>query len=211
MKQIYDDLWQGSQVHTPGHMITFRTYLLTRENGNIMFYNSWINNDFDKIKELGGIDIQYLSHNHDAHTNLKLIKDEFGSRLAAHPVVTGNLDSSVRIDELLGFKDNTVHSENIMVIPTPGHTNSSLCYYYYSNTGKSYLFVGDLIYFMHGKWNVFVMKSDGGSSTEMKQSLLRLRKLEVDVIVSSVIGNYDIFELGNSEWHTIIDGLIAEL
>ena len=74
MKQIYDDLWQGSQVPTPGHMITFRTYLLTRENGNVIFYNSWVNDDIEKIKKLGGADIQYLSHNHEVFTNLKFIK-----------------------------------------------------------------------------------------------------------------------------------------
>jgi hypothetical protein len=61
MKQIFDDLWQGSQASMPGHLITFRTYLLTRKNGNVLFHNSWVNNDFKKLKELGGLIFSILA------------------------------------------------------------------------------------------------------------------------------------------------------
>jgi glyoxylase-like metal-dependent hydrolase (beta-lactamase superfamily II) len=145
------------------------------------------------------------------HTNLKSIKKEFGSRLAAHPYIRQELFGLTKLDEALGFNEKIIHSGNILIIPTPGHTNSSLCYYYLSPTGKTYLFVGDTLYFMNNKWQTYIMASHGGCVEDMKASLLKLRALEVDVIVCSIISQHDVFEVTQDEWHTIIDGILETL
>ena len=60
------------------------------------------------------------------------------------------------------------------VIETPGHTKGSVCYLI-----NGYLFSGDtLFYKAHGKTDIF-----GGSDSEIKESLLKLARLDDNIIV----------------------------
>jgi hypothetical protein len=72
--------------------------------------------------------------------------------------------------------------------------------------------VGDVIYLDRGEWKTLIVSGDGGDKAEMIKSLKLLRTLEVDVVICSVaIGQMDIFEVNQSEWHSIIDGALADL
>lgn len=51
MKQIYDDVWQ-SERYSSGILNT-DAYLLTRSDGNVLFYKTGLARDLDKITELG--------------------------------------------------------------------------------------------------------------------------------------------------------------
>lgn len=96
------------------------------------------------------------------------------------------------------------------IIYTPGHTDTNLCFYYPSPTGKNYLFVGDTFYLDRNRWNILIMKHEGGSKQLLKQSLLELKKLEIDVVCCSVsTGKNQHVEVDPQEWSRIIDDLVS--
>ena len=82
MKQLYDDLWQTA-LEKPFTDLNTHAYVLTRQEGNVLFYNTSNAANIEQIRELGGITHQYLSHRHEAGPSLAIIKDTFGSALCA--------------------------------------------------------------------------------------------------------------------------------
>ena len=54
MKQIFPDLWQTRAEH-PFAGVTSHAYLLVRDTGNILFYSSGLKDEYQHIRELGGI------------------------------------------------------------------------------------------------------------------------------------------------------------
>ncbi len=60
MKQIFPDLWQ-TEVESPFPGLTTHAYLLTRKQGNVLFYNTGHVHEIDAMAELGGVDWHFLS------------------------------------------------------------------------------------------------------------------------------------------------------
>ena len=57
-----------------------------------------------------------------------------------------------------------------------------------------------------------IFSQHGGNAHDLKQTLLRLRRLDVDILICSVsVGKTQIVEVNKSEWEEIIDGLVEEL
>ena len=52
--------------------------------------------------------------------------------------------------------------EDIEIILTPGHTDGSICFFYRSPTGKSYLFTGDTVFRRNGQWATLVLRNARG-------------------------------------------------
>lgn len=187
-------------------------YLLTHPLGNLLFYNPQGSGDFSSILQMGGLKYHYLSHNHEINDWLPMVKGEFSSHLCCHEKAKPYFKSSFSADVFFDSSDSQIHSKDIEVIFTPGHTNNNLCFRYHSPYGKVYLFTGDTIYQDNGVWDTLVVASDGGNVKDLKQSLLRLREMEVDVVICNVsIGEATVPEVGRSEWHSIIDGLVVRL
>ena len=65
-------------------------------------------------------------------------------------------------DLLFGPSDNRI--EDVAIIHTPGHTDGSICFFYTSPHGKSYLFSGDTIFQWDGEWSTLVLPHSGGSA-----------------------------------------------
>lgn len=211
MKLLYPDLWQGEKGIHAG-VLTIRAYYLTRPNGNVLFYYTNQDTDIDHIRIFGGITHQFLSHNHEINIGLIEFKEAFNHKLVAHHLVSDYMYGILKLDEALNPLKPEYHSDSILVIPTPGHTNTNLCYYYKSPYGKSYLFTGDTMYLDHGTWKTLIMTSDGGNKGDLIKSLNVLKSLQVDVIVCSVsLGKNDVVEVTQSEWEGIIDQLLLDL
>lgn len=208
MKQIYEDLWQSEKGSHFG--MSMKTYLLQTTVGNVLIYYSDAPDEIAQLKEIGNIQYQYISHNHELTPAMFQNLEDFGATLCMHQKALNYLKKEVKPP--ITFSENTLHLPNLEVLNTPGHTNNNISLYYKSPHGKNYLFTGDTIYLDHGKWNTFVMPQDGGSYSDLKESLLVYKQLKVDVIMPSVgIGANKAVEVTQKEWLQIINELLIQL
>ena len=212
MKQVYEDLWETDMEVKFGTLQSHAYFLERKEGGNILFYTINNREELREITKKGGIDYQCMSHSHEVDDSLLVVKEELKPKLCCDALVKPYFNDSVSADIYFSKQDDEIHSNNIQVRHTKGHTNNSVCYLYKSPHGKNYLFVGDTIYLDHGKWNAFVFPRDGGNRDDLIKSLNHMRSLDVDVIIPSVsVGEFKIVETTNSEWVSIIDDVLNKI
>ena len=208
MKQLQEDLWQ-STIHSMGTLNT-HAYFLRRPEGNVLFYNTGHDGDFSKIAELGGIQFQLLSHRDESGPSLNRIRDRFGSKLCCSALEAPIVGKDATVD--ITFQQSDHHLGDVDVIHTPGHTSGSICFFYKSPHGKSYLFTGDTIFQSGGKWATLAFPRAGGSKAALAESLLRLRDLNPDIVMSSAfVGDVSVVEITGDEWAQAIDDHVSRL
>lgn len=208
MKQIYQDLWQAEDGDHFGMLL--RTYLLTTKKGNAVIYYTNSLTETEHIKKLGGAKKQFLSHHHEFMPAMFNNLTDFNAQMSVHKSALPFLKQ--KVENIHVLEDNTNDFANIQVFHNPGHTNNNISLYYHSPYGKSYLFIGDTIFLDRGNFNYLIMPNEGGSKNELKESLLKLRELKVDVILPSVgVGYHEAIEVTQSEWHNIIDDIVNRL
>jgi glyoxylase-like metal-dependent hydrolase (beta-lactamase superfamily II) len=208
MKQIFPDLWQTRAEH-PFAGVTSHAYLFVRDTGNILLYSSGLRDEYQHIKELGGIAHQYLSHRDEAGPALAEIKELFGSKLWCHRLEEPSIRKFAPVDSLF---DKREVLNGIEVIPTPGHTDGSVCFLIRSAHGKTYLFTGDTIYQENGAWETRANGYAGGSKSELKNSLMLLRDLVPAVVLSSAsVGSVPFKEVSTEEWQSDVDNVVRTL
>jgi hydroxyacylglutathione hydrolase len=209
MKQIYPDLWQTTPEH-PFAGLTTHAYLLLRAEGNVLFYGSGRPDDHQRIRELGGITRQYLSHRDEAGPPLVRIRQMFGSILCCHRLEEAAVSEACPVD--LTFQQREIHLPDIEIIPTPGHTDGSTCFLVISPHEKTYLFTGDTIFPSKGSWGTFVMPDAGGRKVDLINSLKLLVTLAPDVVISSAsVGRVAFVEMSPGEWQNIVDQTLRSL
>jgi len=209
MKQIFPDLWQTRAEH-PFAGVNSHAYLYVRDTGNILFYNSGLREEYQQIRELGGITHQYLSHRDEAGPGLAEIKSLFGSKLCCHRLEEPAVEKVTPVD--CKFDTGEVLPRDVEVISTPGHTDGSACFVVRSSYGKTYLFTGDTIYLNNGVWDTRVMTYAGGSKSDLKNSLMLLRDLGPAVVLSSAsVGPVAFKEVSAQEWRSDVDKVLHAL
>ena len=78
--------------------------------------------------------------------------------------------------------------------------------------GKSYLFTGDAILPINGRWSCFVVEQYGGTFEAMEESLRTLRDLDPDIVIpSAYVGEVVERRWRNGEWASIIDHRVERL
>ncbi|OKO77632.1 MBL fold metallo-hydrolase [Bradyrhizobium sp. NAS96.2] len=208
MKQIFPDLWQTRAEH-PFAGVTSHAYLLVRDTGNILLYSSGLREEYQHIKELGGVAHQYLSHRDEAGPALAEIKEQFSAKLWCHRLEEPSISKFARVDNQFDKREVV---NGIEVIPTPGHTDGSVCFVVRSVHGKTYLFTGDTIYQENGAWEARVTGYAGGSKSDLKSSLMLLRDLGPAVVFSSAsVGDVPFEEVTAAEWQSDIDNVVRTL
>jgi hydroxyacylglutathione hydrolase len=209
MQQLFPDLWQTRTEH-PFHGVTTHAYLLTRHDGNVLFYGTGAQEELQPIRDLGGIVRQYLSHRDEAGPALATIKQMFGSALCCHALEAKAIGAYCPVD--VTFDAHETHLGDIEVIPTPGHTSGSTCFVYRSPHGKTYLFTGDSIYADGQSWGTRVQVFAGGRKSDLKNSLGLLRDLQPDVVICSAsVDRSPVQLMSAGEWRAIVDDAIARL
>lgn len=203
MKQIQPDLWQ-TETENPLPGLTTHAYLLTRDDGNVLFYNTSHQHEIDNMAELGGVAYQFLSHQDELGETLKLIREQFGARLGGHVKELAKFTPICTPDIL--FDKREVQLGNIEVIPTPGHTPGSTCFLVESPQGKRYLFTGDTLYQgKDGTWQAGFISGYSDRDT-LVESLKILRYFEPDVVLSSAFGGDPGFqEMLRTDWCGHVD------
>ena len=207
MKEIYSGVWQ-TDLENPFPGLNTHAYLIQRSEGNVLFYNTSNESNFKKIKELGGIETQFLSHRHEFGKSLMTIKSMFNSKLCASALEARHLEEMVA----QVVKDRFLYSGDIEIIPTPGHTDGGLSYFYKPIKGRSILFTGDTLFQSNNMWSTFVYSAHGGNSSDMLYSLEIYRELEPSIVISSgYSGKRCVVEINQSEWKNTIDEIVSNI
>jgi hydroxyacylglutathione hydrolase len=212
MKQVQPDLWE-TEVENPMPGLTTHAYLLTRQDGNVLFYNTGHRHEIDNMAELGGVAYQYLSHRDELGDTLRLIGERFGTRLGGHAKERAAF-ARIREPDIL-FRERETHLDNIEIIPTPGHSPGSTCFLVQSPHGKKYLFTGDTIYLgARGEWRAGFIPgySKEEDRVELAESLRLLRNLDPDIVFSSAFaGDTGFQEMSPGDWPARVDLALKRL
>ena len=102
-------------------------YFLRRPEGNVLFYNTENEGNFEEMAELGGIQFQLLSHRDESGPSLNRIKDRFGARLCCSALEAPIVGKDATVD--IAFQVEDHHLGDIDIIHTPGHTEGSICFF----------------------------------------------------------------------------------
>ncbi|MBN1239316.1 MAG: MBL fold metallo-hydrolase [Gammaproteobacteria bacterium] len=212
MRQIQPDLWE-TQVETPLPGLTTHAYLLIREHGNVLFYNSGLRDEIEKMAELGGVGYHYLSHRDEIGETLNLVAQRYGSKLGAHVAERAEV-ARIREPDILVDRRGR-YPGDVEAIPTPGHSPGSTCFLVSSPHGKRYLFTGDTLYrAADGGWKPGFIPgfSRVDDISPLARSLELLRGLEPDVVIGSAFGGQAGFEeLSPEDWPGRVDFALEAL
>lgn len=209
MKQIQPDLWE-TEVESPFPGLTTHAYLLTREDGNVLFYNTGHTHELDRMAELGGVAWHFLSHRDELGKTILQVRELFGAKLGGHRREREEF-ARIRAPDVL-FDSREILLGNIEVIPTPGHSPGSTCFLVASPTDKRYLFTGDTLYRgKDGTWVNGFLKGISDRAT-LVESLGLLRTLAPDVVISSAFaGTSGYQEMSPGDWPGHVDRAMAPL
>ena len=208
MNQLHEDLWQ-STIHRAGILNT-HAYFLECPSGNILFYNTGNEDDLRHMSERGGIAWQLLTHRDEAGPSQARIRNHFGCKLGCSAIEAPFVGVHGEPDHLFDASDNRI--EDVDVIHTPGHTDGSICFFYRSPYGKSYLFSGDTIFQWDGAWSTLVLPHSGGSAAHLARSLAKLKEINPDLVMSSgFVGEVAYREVTRDEWMAVLDDRIEAL
>lgn len=209
MRQVQPDVWE-SETERPAPGLTTHAYLLTRPDGNVLFYNTGNPSELDQLAELGGVAYQYLSHQDELGESLVEIRGRFGAKLGGH-VREREKFAEICTPDIL-FNERATHLGNIQVFPTPGHTPGSTCFLVGSPTGKRYLFTGDTLYpNADGQWTAGYI-SGYSDKAMLAESLNQLKTLEPDIVFSSAFAGEAGFQiLGQRNWRELVEQAAARL
>jgi glyoxylase-like metal-dependent hydrolase (beta-lactamase superfamily II) len=210
LKQIRDDLWE-TQGESPFPGLTTHAYLWTPPSGgNVLFYSTVTDADFDEIEQLGGVAHQYLSHHDEAGPMVREIARRFGARLYG-----GRADAeriAKVVDDAVWLDHRRVDENGVEAIPTPGHTPGSTCYVVNGAGGAGYLFTGDTIYTeRNGSWTAGNLSFS--DPVALAGSLKLLASLRPDLVASSAapggVGAHDL--RGGDDWAVHVREALASL
>jgi glyoxylase-like metal-dependent hydrolase (beta-lactamase superfamily II) len=183
MRPIRADLWE-TRVDNPYPGLTTHAYLWTGgQDGNVLFYGTQTDADFDELAALGGVAHHYLSHRDEAGPMLSRIAERFGARLHAPVAELVEIGQHTHIDVPVGSRH--LDANGIEVIPTPGHSAGSTCYLVPGTNGQRYLFTGDTIMLgSDGDWVAGYIPPISDAAP-LADSLQLLAGLKPDLVISS--------------------------
>jgi hydroxyacylglutathione hydrolase len=209
MREVQPDLWE-TQPEFPAPGLSTHAYLWQAPGGNVLFYNTTLEGEIDRMAELGGVSRQYLSHQDEIAPSLRTIRERYGSTLHCSAAEAAIVGKTSPVDD--AFDGRRVGADGVEVIPTPGHTPGSACFLVRSAAGSTYLFTGDSILVdAEGRW--FAGYLPGHSDREaLARSLAGLAALTPDVVISSAFqGDSGVTELGDRPWADCVDEALRSL
>jgi len=209
MKQIQPDIWE-TEVENPAEGLYTHAYLLQRVDGNVLFYNTGHIDEIERMKPLGGVARQYLSHRDELGDSLNTIAERFGAELGGHVRELEEF-SKFRRPTIL-FERRETHLGNIEVIPTPGHSPGSTSFYVHSPHGKRYLFTGDTLWFSGNSVLEAAFLPQGSDREHYVTSLEILRTITPDVVITSASGGHGGYrDIAPGEWPGHVDRALERL
>lgn len=207
MKQVQPDVWE-TKVENPAPGLTTHAYLLVRDNGNVLFYNTGHRDEIYRMAALGGVRYQFLSHRDELGDSIDLIRLRFGAELGGHVRERDDF-ARVRAPDIL-FDRREVILGAVEVIPTPGHSPGSTCFYVRSTRGRRYLFTGDTLYLDENEaWKPGLLPNS--DLYALVESLKLLKALEPDVVFSSAFAGDTGFQEIPGNWSNRVEQALDSL
>jgi hydroxyacylglutathione hydrolase len=203
MRPIRADLWE-TRVDSPFPGLTTHAYLWTGgPDGNVLFYGTQTDADFDELESLGGVAHHYLSHRDEAGPMLSRIAERFGARLHAPVAELVEIGQHAHIDVPIGSRH--LDGNGIEVIPTPGHTPGSTCYLVPGADHQTYLFTGDTIFLgADGDW-VAGYIPPVSDAEPLAKSLRLLAELTPDLVISSAFPGESAVSTPGARWPECVE------
>ena len=209
MKRVQPDLWATlPERRGAGHYT--HAYLLQQDAGNILFYHTRHRDQITQLARLGGVTRQYLSHQGEVDLSLALIATHFGAELGGH-VHEQRAFIGYRHPTILLHKRDT-HRGNIEVIPTPGHSPGSTCFYTTGAQGKRYLFTGTTLWLSRGRTLKTAFSAGSSDLDAYLKSLDILSGLSPDVVLTSATdGHGGVLDVTPERWAQQLAGARTQL
>lgn len=195
VKQVLADVWE-TRVESPFPGITTHAYLLTRDMGNVLFYNTSQQTDIEHMLALGGVRYQFLSHRDELGESVKQIRTQFDALLGGHFNEQAEFEEVCTPDIMFLKRQRLL--ENVEVIPTPGHTPGSCCFLVHSDHDRTYLFTGDTLYLTDDGWQPGMLSFSDRDA--LKASLTLLQTLQPDVVFSSAFTGVSGYRRVSGHW-----------
>lgn len=185
MKQLYPDLWISKPDFpnkTEEPTLMMHGFLLRHPKGNLLISRIEADSDIETIKGFGGATRHYITHWHEASASINKIRLKLKSQFWCHELAAPEVSLFAIPDKT--FSEDTFHFEDFQIIHTPGHTPGSTIFLYKSLYGKTYLFIGDTICFMEGKWGIVIV--DESNVEDLRDTFEVLHTLKPDVVLMGV-------------------------
>jgi len=183
--------------------VVVRSFVLEREQGNVIIYNSpGIAAAADDILKLGRPDRLLINHCHEAM---------YGAPALDVPIFVHESDLRQTALPITGvFSKREKISDDLEVIPTPGHTAGTTMFLW-DNGEHRLLFSGDAIWVQSGEWKAVLL---GESDRESYlSSLSSLMELDFDILVpwGSEEGRPYAYGVSRSEAQENLSGIVDRL
>jgi hydroxyacylglutathione hydrolase len=202
MRQIRPDLYE-TDPFSPFDPVHTHAYLWTGgPKGNVLFYNTGNEDDFDAMEQLGGVAHHYPSHQDEFGPMLRAVSERFG---AALHVAESEAHIAARFRQPTDtFAEHHRASNGVEVVPTPGHTVGSTSFVVEGRGGLRYLFTGDTLFRgADGRWRAGYIPGHSDAH-ELANTLDRYASLAPDLVVSSAFaGDTGVHEVGG-RWGDVI-------
>lgn len=159
--------------------LSIRTFLLQREESNLLIYGSSpIATEAQAVENLGGAFRHYLNHRHEAAFGCDKAAQALRVPLYVHENERQAVAAKCEVDGT--FSERHRLGNDFEIIPTPGHTSGATAYLWDSGQHRL-LFTGDTLYFGKDGWIAALL---GSSNREQYiNSLELMRELDFDVLV----------------------------
>ena len=180
MKEIYPSLFL---ISPPGQESKTRlTYFIRRPFGNILLATKADTSDAEPdIVAAGGVSLILLGDRHHATPETVTMAKRLDATIIVSSVEANALKKlGVKIDTALPYHPRQL-APDLEIIPTPGHTKGAFSYLWTSGELR-FLFVGDTIVPVDGKWKYWVSPP---RRPEMRRTIEKLAALHFDVILSN--------------------------
>lgn len=154
------------------------SYLIVREQGNVLVDSPRFTRPLvRRLEELGGVETMFLTHRDDVADHAKF-REHFGCERVLHEeeIRGGTRDVERAVS---GYEPLTL-AEDLVVIPTPGHTLGSCCLLY----RDKFLFTGDHIAWSEARGHIYGFRSVCWHDwDELVQSTEKLREYDFEWIL----------------------------
>ena len=175
------------------------TYLLKRKQGNLLLtcQDGSVRDHFKDIEKLGGIDTQFINHNHDMGGELhEAIHKRFGAKLFHHKAEKKKVEAKTKCPHEEFGDDGLQVGSDFEAIYFPSCT-AGLSLYRWRHQGVHFLFTSHVIKMVQGDWHVslHMKKSPPGLGPQFAQ----IAKLPVDYVLPNVCA------YGQEEYHRFND------
>ncbi|MED5390099.1 MAG: MBL fold metallo-hydrolase [Pseudomonadota bacterium] len=209
MEKLYPDLWQ-TRAEQPAPGLITHAYLLTRDEGNVLLYNSSHEDEWLDMARLGGVRYQWLSHQDEVGDSLAALQQRFGCALSIHQAERAEAERFAPVAH--AFAEEPERQLGIQILPAPGHTRGSVCFFYASPYGRRYLFTGDTLLMDNDRrWRSGYLPGISDRAS-LAASLRLLATLAPDVVISSATyGAYPWVEIAPGDWPAAVEQALGAL